>query len=194
MRASTTEPYATMWKYTEEQNRTNLVSGNKKGLTKAVQDDKYAFITSTSVQHGHYEQLCNLQMVGQKFFTYGFGILFPKGSVYKDEISWEILFLRQEGYLEMLEKQWLMGSHNDEDICSDTRKTVEDMGVLGAESFVGLFLFLAGGIAVGMVVQLVEVSWYHARGNKRKHDVVRSVSMRVHLTEILLSGNETTWL
>ncbi|XP_035659997.1 glutamate receptor ionotropic, kainate 2-like [Branchiostoma floridae] len=192
MRASTTEPYATMWKYTEEQNRTNLVSGVRRGLSRTVQGDKYAFITSTAVQHRRYEQLCHLQVVGQKFFTYGFALLFPKGSVYKDEISWEILYLRQEGYLEMLEKQWLTGS--GEDICSDKRQTTEDTGVLGAESFMGLFMFLAAGVGIGMVIQLVEVSWFNARGNKRKHDVVRSVSMRVHLTEVLLSGKETTTL
>ncbi|CAH1248422.1 GRIK2 [Branchiostoma lanceolatum] len=174
MTASTSEPYATMWKYTEEQNRTNLVSGVRKGLSRAVQDNKYTFITSTAVQHGQHQQLCHLQMVGQKFFTYGFALLFPKGSVYKDEISWEILYLRQEGYLEMLEKQWLMGS--GEDICLDTSKTTEDTSVLGAESFVGLFMFLAAGVGVGMVVQLVEVSMYHVRGNKRKHDVDDGVS------------------
>nr|XP_028596783.1 probable glutamate receptor [Podarcis muralis] len=124
-----------------------------KSYQEAVQrvlDSNYAFIGESISQDLAVAQHCNLIRSPEVIGARGFGIATPKGSPWTNELSVAILKLGESGDLDYLKSKWWESSCSDEDH--------EKWSPLKPQALGGIFLILALGLALGMVIAVVELS------------------------------------
>ena len=144
--------FITMWQYMKYHH--TLLEGSAAGVQR-VKKGGFAFIwDSVVLEHVIHSEGCGtLTTVGKLFGKIGYGIGLPKGSPYTTQLSNAILELRSKGYLEMIEKKWLH-SHGQ---CPETHGlTGADGSQLGCAEMAGVFLVVAVGFSVSLVVLLLE--------------------------------------
>ncbi|NXA52025.1 GLRK protein, partial [Nothocercus julius] len=115
-----------------------------------VMDSNYAFIGESVSQDLAAARHCNLIRAPEVIGARGFGIATPKGSVWTKHLSIAILTLRESGDLEQLRNKWW------ESRCRHQAR--ERWAPLQPNALAGLFLSLGIGLAVGVLVALLELS------------------------------------
>ncbi|XP_020666075.3 putative glutamate receptor [Pogona vitticeps] len=115
-----------------------------------VLDSDYAFIGESISQDLAVARHCNLVRSPEVLGARGFGIATPKGSPWTNKLSVAILKLGESGELDYLRSKWWESScsHDDHDKWSP----------LKPHALGGIFLILALGLALGMVVAVIELS------------------------------------
>ncbi|XP_060076117.1 glutamate receptor ionotropic, NMDA 2B-like [Ylistrum balloti] len=139
------------------------------GALKSLKDGKiHAFIYDATPLEYHVgnDKDCELTTVGDWYAMTGYGVGFPRGSTWVEEVDQIILKLQKSGEMERLRKFWLAGACHRR-----KQKRGHSSHNIGILNFTSAFIFLAGGMLVGVVLLIAE-HLYFKFGRKclRKYD------------------------
>nr|XP_022295209.1 glutamate receptor ionotropic, kainate 2-like [Crassostrea virginica] len=124
----------------------------------------YAYLSESSSIEYRVERNCDLMQVGNWLDSKGYGIGLPKDSDLTDDVSREIIKLKEEQIIQsMYDKWWKQKKDVD---CSGGK--TQTTNPLTMQNVGGIFLVLIGGTFVGLLVAFGEFLWI-ARQNARKY-------------------------
>ncbi|XP_045536085.1 glutamate receptor ionotropic, kainate 2 [Papilio machaon] len=132
---------------------------NVAGIEK-VRNENYAFfMESTSIEY-NIERQCDITMVGEPLDSKGYGIAMKKNSEYRQAMNLALLNLQEAGELREMKQRWWQEMHG-----GGACKEEEEHGgeELDMNSFLGLFVVLVVGCALGVVVSFCDLAWSAAR-------------------------------
>uniref|UniRef100_A0A1B6EA31 Glutamate receptor ionotropic, kainate 2 n=1 Tax=Clastoptera arizonana TaxID=38151 RepID=A0A1B6EA31_9HEMI len=148
--------YQKMWRYMESKRPSVFVSTYEEGV-KRVLEGNYAFLMESTMLDYAVQRDCNLTQIGGLLDSKGYGIATPKGSPWRDKISLAILELQEKGVIQILYDKWWK---NTGDVCNRDDKSKESKAnALGVENIGGVFVVLLCGLALAIVVAILEFCW-----------------------------------
>lgn len=122
-----------------------------------VLDGNYAFLMESTMIDYAVQRDCNLTQIGGLLDSKGYGIATPKGSPWRDKISLAILELQEKGVIQILYDKWWK---NTGDVCNRDDKSKESKAnALGVENIGGVFVVLLCGLALAILVAILEFCW-----------------------------------
>lgn len=148
--------YARMWSFMEGHRPSVFVESNAKGVER-VKKGEYAFLMeSTSIEY-IVERECELYQVGSLLDSKGYGIATLPDSPYRSIISDAILKLQEDGKLHILKERWWSGKGK----CGpkETQKASGSASELGLANVGGVFVVLAAGSVIAIIICLAEFIW-----------------------------------
>lgn len=189
-RESNYSTYQRMWSTMEANADAVLVKSNGEGVERVARGaGAYAFLMESSSLEHIVNRNCNLTQVGGQLDSKGYGIALPMSELFALQLCWlycanscfsasdspyrthvnqALLKLQEEGKLSELKARWW--SNPDGECPPDVVSSDElDMRRLG-----GVFVLLAGGIAIGMSIGVGEFLWH-----TRQVAIERRVSERL---------------
>ncbi|XP_069959651.1 glutamate receptor ionotropic, kainate 2 isoform X4 [Cherax quadricarinatus] len=160
-RDSKIETYQKMWRYMESKRPSVFVPTIEDGVKRVLQGN-YAFLMESTMLDYTIQRNCNLTQVGGLLNSNSYGIATPIGSPWRDKISLAILELQEKGVIQMLYSKWWK---NTGDVCNRDEKNKDSKAnALGVENIGGVFVVLMCGLALAIVVAILEFCW-----NSRKN-------------------------
>ncbi|XP_043271964.1 glutamate receptor ionotropic, kainate 2 isoform X6 [Venturia canescens] len=148
--------YQKMWRFMEAKRSTVFVSTYEEGVKRVLEGD-YAFLMESTMLDYAVQRDCNLTQIGGLLDSKGYGIATPKGSPWRDKISLAILELQEKGVIQILYDKWWK---NTGDVCNRDEKSKESKAnALGVENIGGVFVVLLCGLALAIVVAILEFCW-----------------------------------
>ncbi|XP_071549118.1 glutamate receptor ionotropic, kainate 2-like isoform X2 [Panulirus ornatus] len=160
-RDSKIETYQKMWRYMESKRPSVFVPTIDDGV-KRVLEGNYAFLMESTMLDYTIQRNCNLTQVGGLLNSNSYGIATPIGSPWRDKISLAILELQEKGIIQMLYSKWWK---NTGDVCNRDEKNKDSKAnALGVANIGGVFVVLLCGLALAIVVAILEFCW-----NSRKN-------------------------
>ncbi|XP_073985742.1 glutamate receptor ionotropic, kainate 2 isoform X4 [Rhodnius prolixus] len=148
--------YQKMWRYMENKKPSVFVPSYEDGI-KRVLEGNYAFLMESTMLDYAVQRDCNLTQIGGLLDSKGYGIATPKGSPWRDKISLAILELQEKGVIQILYDKWWK---NTGDVCSRDDKNKESKAnALGVENIGGVFVVLLCGLALAILVAILEFCW-----------------------------------
>ncbi|XP_065574712.1 glutamate receptor ionotropic, kainate 2-like isoform X10 [Artemia franciscana] len=155
-RDSKIETYQKMWRFMESKQPSVFVSAYDEGINRVLEGN-YAFLMESTTLDYVVQRNCNLTQIGGLLDSKGYGIATQKGSPWRDKISLAILELQENGIIQMLYSKWWRGTG---DICNrDEKKKESKANALGIENIGGVFVVLLCGLALAIVVAILEFCW-----------------------------------
>ncbi|XP_048513710.1 glutamate receptor ionotropic, kainate 1 isoform X5 [Athalia rosae] len=153
--------YQKMWRFMESKRPAVFVSTYEEGVKRVLEGD-YAFLMESTMLDYAVQRDCNLTQIGGLLDSKGYGIATPKGSPWRDKISLAILELQEKGVIQILYDKWWK---NTGDVCNRDEKSKESKAnALGVENIGGVFVVLLCGLALAILVAILEFCW-----NSKKH-------------------------
>ncbi|XP_046736435.1 glutamate receptor ionotropic, kainate 1 isoform X3 [Diprion similis] len=153
--------YQKMWRFMESKKPAVFVSTYEEGVKRVLEGD-YAFLMESTMLDYAVQRDCNLTQIGGLLDSKGYGIATPKGSPWRDKISLAILELQEKGVIQILYDKWWK---NTGDVCNRDEKSKESKAnALGVENIGGVFVVLLCGLALAILVAILEFCW-----NSKKH-------------------------
>lgn len=149
-----------MWSFMETARPSVFVESNAKGVERVKKGD-YAFLMeSTSIEY-IIERECDLYQVGGLLDSKGYGIATPPESPYRGLISDAILQLQEKGTLQLLKNRWWSqkkggGKCGPKD---GAQKAAGAASELGLANVGGVFVVLAGGSVMAIIICISEFIW-----------------------------------
>ncbi|XP_061457192.1 probable glutamate receptor isoform X2 [Rhineura floridana] len=128
---------------------TVLVKNYQEAIQRVL-DSNYAFIGESISQDLAVARHCNLVRSPEVLGARGFGLATQKGSPWTNKLSVAILKLGESGELDYLRSKWWESSCSQEDH--------DKWSPLKPQALGGIFLILALGLALGMIIAVVELS------------------------------------
>ncbi|XP_064081833.1 glutamate receptor ionotropic, kainate 2-like isoform X1 [Macrobrachium nipponense] len=160
-RDSKIETYQKMWRYMESKRPSVFVPTIEEGVQRVLRGN-YAFLMESTMLDYTIQRNCNLTQVGGLLNSNSYGIATPIGSPWRDKISLAILELQEKGIIQMLYSKWWK---NTGDVCNRDEKNKDSKAnALGVENIGGVFVVLLCGLALAIVVAILEFCW-----NSRKN-------------------------
>lgn len=148
--------YQKMWRYMESRKPSVFVKTYEEGIRRVL-DGNYAFLMESTMLDYAVQRDCNLTQIGGLLDSKGYGIATPKGSPWRDIISLAILELQEKGIIQILYDKWWK---NTGDVCNRDDKSKESKAnALGVENIGGVFVVLLCGLALAVVVAILEFCW-----------------------------------
>lgn len=145
-----------MWRYMESKKPNAFVQKYEDGIKRVLEDD-YAFLMESTMLDYAVQRDCNLTQIGGLLDSKGYGIATPKGSPWRDKISLAILEMQEKGVISLLYDKWWK---NTGDVCNRDDKSKESKAnALGVENIGGVFVVLICGLALAIVVAILEFCW-----------------------------------
>ncbi|XP_007900303.2 glutamate receptor U1 [Callorhinchus milii] len=141
--------YQMIYDNMEQKGEFVLVSSMTEAIHR-VQESNYAYIGETSSLEYAVAQHCDLRMATEVIALRGYGIGATSRSGLTKKLSVAILELREAGDLDNLKDKWWKRLCSPEDVAQGGPLTPNPLG--------GLFIFLAAGLAVAMVVACTELA------------------------------------
>ncbi|XP_046446549.1 glutamate receptor ionotropic, kainate 2-like isoform X3 [Daphnia pulex] len=164
-RDSRIETYQKMWRYMESKKPSVFVSTYEEG-TKRVMEGNFAFLMESTTLDYVVQRNCNLTQIGGLLDSKGYGIGTPKGSPWRDRISLAILELQEKGSIHLLYNKWWKDTG---DVCNRDDKNKESKAsALGVENIGGVFVVLLCGLAMAIVVAILEFCWNSKRNAQQE--------------------------
>ncbi|KAL0280927.1 UNVERIFIED_CONTAM: hypothetical protein PYX00_002077 [Menopon gallinae] len=155
-RDSKIEIYQKMWKFMSTKKPSVFVASYEDGV-KRVLNGNYAFLMESTMLDYVVQRDCNLTQIGGLLDSKGYGIATPKGSPWRDKISLAILELQEKGITQILYDKWWK---NTGDVCNRDDKSKESKAnALGIENIGGVFVVLLCGLALAIIVAILEFCW-----------------------------------
>uniref|UniRef100_A0A8C4WVB5 Glutamate receptor n=1 Tax=Eptatretus burgeri TaxID=7764 RepID=A0A8C4WVB5_EPTBU len=140
--------YEKMWAFMNSRAKTAFVKSNEEGMQRVLSTN-YAFLMESTTIEYVTQKNCNLTQVGGLLDGKGFGIGTSLGSPYRDKMTIAILQLQDEGVLQVLRDKWWLGNGCPTD-------DGKEASALGVQNIGGIFLILAAGLLLSVVVALAE--------------------------------------
>ncbi|XP_018054289.1 PREDICTED: glutamate receptor ionotropic, kainate 2 [Atta colombica] len=148
--------YQKMWRFMESKNPSVFVQTYEEGVKRVLEGD-YAFLMESTMLDYAVQRDCNLTQIGGLLDSKGYGIATPKGSPWRDKISLVILELQEKGVIQILYDKWWK---NTGDVCNRDDKNKESKAnALGVENIGGVFVVLLCGLALAILVAILEFCW-----------------------------------
>ncbi|XP_011637177.1 glutamate receptor ionotropic, kainate 2 isoform X2 [Pogonomyrmex barbatus] len=148
--------YQKMWRFMESKTPSVFVQTYEEGIKKVLDGD-YAFLMESTMLDYAVQRDCNLTQIGGLLDSKGYGIATPKGSPWRDKISLVILELQEKGVIQILYDKWWK---NTGDVCNRDDKNKESKAnALGVENIGGVFVVLLCGLALAILVAILEFCW-----------------------------------
>ncbi|KAK6633919.1 hypothetical protein RUM44_004526 [Polyplax serrata] len=148
--------YQKMWTFMDSKRPSVFVSSYEEGV-KRVLEGNYAFLMESTMLDYVVQRDCNLTQIGGLLDSKGYGIATPKGSPWRDKISLAILELQEKGITQILYDKWWK---NTGDVCNRDDKSKESKAnALGVENIGGVFVVLLCGLALAVIVAILEFCW-----------------------------------
>ncbi|KAM7341355.1 glutamate receptor ionotropic, kainate 2-like isoform 2-T2 [Cochliomyia hominivorax] len=153
--------YQKMWRYMENRKSSVFVKTYEEGIRR-VMEGNYAFLMESTMLDYAVQRDCNLTQIGGLLDSKGYGIATPKGSPWRDAMSLAILELQEKGIIQILYDKWWK---NTGDVCNRDDKSKESKAnALGVENIGGVFVVLLCGLALAVVVAILEFC-YNSKKN-----------------------------
>ncbi|KAJ0170032.1 hypothetical protein K1T71_014638 [Dendrolimus kikuchii] len=153
-RDSNIDIYQKMWQHMSTASPPALVSSYEEGV-KRVLAGNYAFLMESTMLDHRVQRDCNLTQIGGLLDSKGYGIATWKGSPWRDKISLAILELQEKGVIQILYDKWWK---NTGDVCNRDGKDGK-ANPLGVQNIGGVFVTLLCGLALAIVVAILEFCW-----------------------------------
>ncbi|XP_026295916.1 glutamate receptor ionotropic, kainate 2 isoform X8 [Apis mellifera] len=148
--------YKKMWEFMESKSPSVFVKSYEDGVKRVLEGD-YAFLMESTMLDYAVQRDCNLTQIGGLLDSKGYGIATPKGSPWRDKISLAILELQEKGVIQILYDKWWK---NTGDVCNRDEKSKESKAnALGVENIGGVFVVLVCGLALAILVAVLEFCW-----------------------------------
>ncbi|XP_043496158.1 glutamate receptor ionotropic, kainate 2 isoform X7 [Polistes fuscatus] len=148
--------YQKMWSFMESKTPSVFVKTYEEGVKRVLEGD-YAFLMESTMLDYAVQRDCNLTQIGGLLDSKGYGIATPKGSPWRDKISLAILELQEKGVIQILYDKWWK---NTGDVCNRDEKNKESKAnALGVENIGGVFVVLLCGLALAILVAILEFCW-----------------------------------
>ncbi|CAH1132882.1 unnamed protein product [Ceutorhynchus assimilis] len=148
--------YQKMWRFMESRKPPVFVKSYEEGITRVLQGN-YAFLMESTMLDYAVQRDCNLTQIGGLLDSKGYGIATSKGSPWRDKISLAILELQEKGVIQILYDKWWK---NTGDVCTRDDKSKESKAnALGVENIGGVFVVLLCGLALAILVAILEFCW-----------------------------------
>nr|XP_012152887.1 PREDICTED: glutamate receptor ionotropic, kainate 2 isoform X3 [Megachile rotundata] len=148
--------YQKMWRFMESKSPSVFVKSYEDGVKRVLEGD-YAFLMESTMLDYAVQRDCNLTQIGGLLDSKGYGIATPKGSPWRDKISLAILELQEKGVIQILYDKWWK---NTGDVCNRDEKSKESKAnALGVENIGGVFVVLLCGLALAILVAILEFCW-----------------------------------
>ncbi|KAL6435088.1 hypothetical protein ACFW04_005292 [Cataglyphis niger] len=148
--------YQKMWRFMESKTPSVFVQTYEEGIKRVLEGD-YAFLMESTMLDYAVQRDCNLTQIGGLLDSKGYGIATPKGSPWRDKISLAILELQEKGIIQILYDKWWK---NTGDVCNRDDKNKESKAnALGVENIGGVFVVLLCGLALAILVAILEFCW-----------------------------------
>jgi len=155
-RDSRIETYQKMWRYMENKKPSVFVSDYEEGIKRVIESD-FAFLMESTMLDFVVQRNCNLTQIGGLLDSKSYGIGTPKGSPWRDRISLAILELQEKGAIHLLYNKWWKDTG---DVCNRDDKSKESKAsALGVENIGGVFVVLLCGLAMAIIVAILEFCW-----------------------------------
>lgn len=149
--------YQKMWRFMESRKQPSTFVRTYEDGIQRVLDGDYAFLMESTMIDYAVQRDCNLTQIGGLLDSKGYGIATPKGSPWRDKISLAILELQEKGMIQILYDKWWK---NTGDVCNRDDKNKESKAnALGVENIGGVFVVLLCGLALAIVVAILEFCW-----------------------------------
>ncbi|XP_074657321.1 ionotropic receptor 25a-like [Tubulanus polymorphus] len=178
------EKYTDIWKV---MNRTGFVKSSEEGMRLVKESKgKFAFLTESPIVKYAVSKSCDLLHIGEAFSSKPYGIAMKENSPLVKQVNQVILTLQKERILETTKTYWW----NRERVSCPTENT--STGVTMA-SLGGVFIFMAIGLAGGVLALVIEVLIYRYK-TRRRDTMARMVlskfkTMRGPLEQVGAEGN-----
>ncbi|XP_015191417.1 PREDICTED: glutamate receptor ionotropic, kainate 2 isoform X6 [Polistes dominula] len=148
--------YQKMWRFMDSKTPSVFVKTYEEGVKRVLEGD-YAFLMESTMLDYAVQRDCNLTQIGGLLDSKGYGIATPKGSPWRDKISLAILELQEKGVIQILYDKWWK---NTGDVCNRDEKNKESKAnALGVENIGGVFVVLLCGLALAILVAILEFCW-----------------------------------
>ncbi|XP_049872351.1 glutamate receptor ionotropic, kainate 2-like [Pectinophora gossypiella] len=133
-----------------------MPQSNDDGIKK-VMTESYAFLMESTTIEYEVERNCQVYMVGDLLDSKGYGIAMRKNSTYRQALNLALLRLQERGELREMKHTWWEKMHG-----GGACKPVENFesSKLGMSNFLGLFLVLVVGCALGVVLSCCDLAWH----------------------------------
>ncbi|XP_063543877.1 glutamate receptor ionotropic, kainate 2 [Cydia strobilella] len=154
-RDSNIDIYQKMWQHMSTTSPPALVSSYEEGVRRVLQGN-YAFLMESTMLDHRVQRDCNLTQIGGLLDSKGYGIATWKGSPWRDRISLAILELQEKGVIQILYDKWWK---NTGDVCNRDGKDSK-ANPLGVQNIGGVFVTLLCGLALSIVVAILEFCWH----------------------------------
>nr|XP_049703804.1 glutamate receptor ionotropic, kainate 2 isoform X4 [Helicoverpa armigera]XP_049703805.1 glutamate receptor ionotropic, kainate 2 isoform X4 [Helicoverpa armigera]XP_049703806.1 glutamate receptor ionotropic, kainate 2 isoform X4 [Helicoverpa armigera] len=153
-RDSNIDIYQKMWEHMSSASPPALVSSYEEGVRRVLAGN-YAFLMESTMLDHRVQRDCNLTQIGGLLDSKGYGIATWKGSPWRDKISLAILELQEKGVIQILYDKWWK---NTGDVCNRDGKDSK-ANPLGVQNIGGVFVTLLCGLALAIVVAILEFCW-----------------------------------
>ncbi|XP_045435755.1 glutamate receptor ionotropic, kainate 1 [Pipistrellus kuhlii] len=150
--------YEKMWAFMGSRPHA-LVSSSEDGLRRVLSADYALLMESTSIEYLT-RRNCSLTQVGGLIDAKGYGVGTPMGSPLRDRVSVALLQLQEEGKLHAMKEKWWRGRG-----CPEAGP---EASALGVDSVGGLFVVLAAGLVLAVLVAVGELLYAARRGRQRR--------------------------
>ncbi|XP_045024646.1 glutamate receptor ionotropic, kainate 2 isoform X2 [Daphnia magna] len=154
-RDSKIETYQKMWRFMENKKPSVFVSTYEEGIRRVLEGN-YAFLMESTTLDYFVHRNCNLTQIGGLLDSKYYGIATPIGSPWRDRISLAILELQEKGVIYQLYSKWWK---NKEEVCNKFPQGKETKTTLGVDSIGGVFVVLLCGLAVAVLIAIIEFCW-----------------------------------
>nr|XP_033812399.1 glutamate receptor ionotropic, kainate 3 [Geotrypetes seraphini] len=125
-----------------------IVKNKEEGIQRVLTADYALLMESTTIEY-IIQRNCNLTQIGGLIDSKGYGIGTPMGSPYRDRITLAILQLQEEDKLHIMKEKWWRGGG-----CPEEES--KEASALGIQNVGGIFIVLAGGLVLSVVVAIGE--------------------------------------
>ncbi|XP_011878958.1 PREDICTED: glutamate receptor ionotropic, kainate 1 isoform X2 [Vollenhovia emeryi] len=166
--------YQKMWRFMESKSPSVFVQTYEEGVKRVLEGD-YAFLMESTMLDYAVQRDCNLTQIGGLLDSKGYGIATPKGSPWRDKISLVILELQEKGVIQILYDKWWK---NMGDVCTRDDKNKESKAnALGVENIGGVFVVLLCGLALAILVAILEFCWNSKKNSQSDRQEGGALSM-----------------
>ncbi|XP_065357964.1 glutamate receptor ionotropic, kainate 2 [Calliphora vicina] len=149
--------YHKAWNQMKSFEPSAFTSSNKEGVERVRKGQgNYAFLMETTGLLYNIERDCYLQQIGGQIGEKHYGLAVPLGADYRTNLSVSILQLSEKGELYKLKNKWWK---NTSKTCDNLEDDILDGDELSLIELGGVFLVLAGGIVVAIVIGICEFLW-----------------------------------
>ncbi|XP_023936154.2 glutamate receptor ionotropic, kainate 3-like, partial [Bicyclus anynana] len=148
---STDELYRRMYRVMREQ---KMPLTNQEGIQWAREGNYAYFAESTTIEYT-VERKCDVTSVGDPLDSKGYGIAMKKNSPYRHALNLALLSLQEDGVLRDMKRRWWKEMHGG-GACKEPDE--HDAQKLSIFNFLGLFLVLAVGCALGVLLSLADLA------------------------------------
>ncbi|XP_066273511.1 glutamate receptor 2-like [Branchiostoma lanceolatum] len=150
------------------------LDSSAEGIIKS-RKEKFAFIWDSAVlDYVANRAPCDLKTVGRLFGKIGYGFGLQKSSPYTDQLSVNILRLRESGFIDALTEKW----YHDGSCEPDENVVEEVQGTIVVGHMLGVFCVIYGGMAVSLVVLVGE--WVACVLGQKRHNEKMSLPQIFH--------------